>query len=208
MLGPESYWEHWLMSGSSVTSDESLNLSQTVKWDNDIDRSWCTGLVRIKHDNTCERLFISSIMLLRCEGLLFLYAQEGWQACCPRWLKSICDFICPNNFILISTCPVYYMGTHKAQNIYSFLATVTMAPLTKLTLVKTSKTKKGKRKGGGGVRHYSWAEFSGGLTCHFEMTCTWWWTADSADQMTPKTHGSIDRSPLFLSFPLIFPVVP
>lgn len=159
------------MSGSSVTLDESLNLSQTVKWDNGTDCSWCTGLWRIKHDNICERLFISSIMLLRCEGLLFLYAQEGWHGCSPRWLKSICDFICPNNFILISTCPVYYMGAHKAQNIYSSLATVTTAPLTKLTLVKTSETRKTKqrqkkRKGGDGGRHYSWAVSSEGLTCH------------------------------------------
>lgn len=104
-------------------------------------------------------LFISSIMLLRCEGLLFLYAQEGWRGCCPRWLKSICDFICPNNFILISTCSVYNTGMHNAQSIYSSLATVTMPPLSELTLVKTSKTHKTKQKqkknGGDGGLHYS-----------------------------------------------------
>lgn len=49
---------------------------------------------------------------------------------------------------------------HNAQSIYSSLATVTMPPLSELTLVKTSKTHKTKQKqkkngGGDGGLHYS-----------------------------------------------------
>lgn len=76
-LNPESCWKHWLMPGSSVTLDKALNLSQTVKWDNNTPRSWLTGLLRIKHDNICERAFYKLHNATQMWRIIILYAQEG-----------------------------------------------------------------------------------------------------------------------------------
>jgi hypothetical protein len=154
--------------------------------------------------------FISSIMLFKCEGLLFLYVQEGWHSLSPRWLESICDFICTNNFILISTCSEYYMDMHNAQSIYSSLATVTIRPPSKLTLVKRNKTHKTeqKQKEGWWVALFITVYHQKDSPVTLQMRCSWQWTVNSTDQITLQAHRTIALSSgslsLSLSFPLFF----